>query len=321
MTSQITQMMQNTIKETINQLDKNGGLKISVEEALALFEVEVPKNVGKGVKAAPTKDCKPKMTTFLLKHILNDPIVCEVFLRSLPKNRILQEVIEYAHSVCPGLKEFVEDNKHGFNSSKKQDKGNLGKIVEFYLFGQLPNCDPNPDLAWGADIKATHFKTNKHGHFNAKERLTITNCGKTADYTTFSSIQEATDLKSCKFYPKIQNGVLFVFAHTAGKYDEMEVNLQKRLLAVSTYNTDELPDEFQAQLQTDFQDIQQKITDQEVSQKGQKYLHIHPHGSKNSTTRAFGFTNKFLTKLVAYTNNLPCTHKGRSVYIEKQHFQ
>jgi|TARA_R110001599_G_scaffold187559_2_gene382017 hypothetical protein len=261
------------------------------------------------------------MTIFSLKAILNNATICKVFLQSLPKNKPLQEVIEYAHSVCPHLKAEVEAKKHIFNSSKKQDKGNLGKIVEFYLFGQLPNCDPNPDLAWGADIKATHFKTNKHGHFNAKERLTITNCGKTADYTTFSPIQEATDLKSCKFYPKIQNGVLFVFEHTAGKYNDPETNLQKRLLAVSTYNTDELPTEFQAQLQTDFQDIQQKITDQEVSQKGQKYLHIHPHGSKNSTTRAFGFTNKFLTTLVAYTNNLPLTIKGRSAYIEKQHFQ
>ena len=48
MTSQITQMMQNMIKETINQLEQNGGLKISVEEAFALFEMEAPKKVSKG---------------------------------------------------------------------------------------------------------------------------------------------------------------------------------------------------------------------------------------------------------------------------------
>ena len=48
MTSQITQMMQNMIKETINELEQNGGLKISVEEAFALFEMEAPKKVSKG---------------------------------------------------------------------------------------------------------------------------------------------------------------------------------------------------------------------------------------------------------------------------------
>ena len=48
MTSQITQMMQNMIKETINELEENGGLKISVEEAFALFEMEAPKKVSKG---------------------------------------------------------------------------------------------------------------------------------------------------------------------------------------------------------------------------------------------------------------------------------
>ena len=32
----------------------------------------------------------------------------------------------------------------------------------------------------------------------------------------------------------------------------------------------------------------------------QCFLHIHPHGNRNSGTRAFGFTNKFITTMVAY---------------------
>jgi hypothetical protein len=43
-----TQMMQNMIKETINQLENNGALKISTEEAFAIFEMEMPKRTGKG---------------------------------------------------------------------------------------------------------------------------------------------------------------------------------------------------------------------------------------------------------------------------------
>ena len=259
---------------------------------------------------------------FSLKDIWNDAVTCKDYLDHLPKNKKLQNIIEYAHSVCPHLKAEVEAKQHIFNSAKSRDKGNLGKIVEFQFFGQLPNCDPNPDLAWGADIKATHFKSNKQGHFNAKERLTITNCGKTADYSTFAAVSSADTLKSCKFYPKIQIGVLFVFEHQSsdGKYTAPTTNMQKRLLTVCAYNTDELPTAFQTQMQSDFQDIQNKIATQTVSQKGQKYLHIHPHGSKASSTRAFGFTNKFLTRLVAHANNLPLTEKGRSLFIEKQHF-
>jgi len=262
------------------------------------------------------------MTIFSLEAIRNNATVSRLFLQSLPKNKPLQEVIEHAHSICPHLKAEVEAKKHIFNSVKSRDKGNLGKIVEFFIFGQLPNSDPNPDLAWGADIKATHFKANKNGHFNAKERLTITNCGKTEDYTTFEAVSSAETLKSCKFYPKIQNGVLFVFEHQSseGKYNTPETNMQKRLLTVCAYNTDELPEEFQTQMQIDFADIQNKISTETVSQKGQKYLHICPHGSKSSSTRAFAFTNKFLTRLVAHTNNLPLTEKGRSLYIEKHHF-
>lgn len=257
---------------------------------------------------------------FSLEDIRHNESICKKYLQSLPTNIPLQGVINYAHSACPQLSVEVESKKHLFNAFKRQDKGNIGKIVEFYLFGQLPNCTSKPDLPWGSDIKTTHFKKNKNGHLNAKYRLTITNCGKTGDYATFSPIQEAVDLKSSKYYPKIKNGVIFIFEHTSGKYHDVNTNLQKHLLAVSMYNTEELPTDFQEQLQLDFQDIQQKITDKAVSQTGQKYLHIHTHGSKNSSTRALGFTNKFLTKLVAYTNKLPVTTKGRSVYIEKQHF-
>ena len=163
------------------------------------------------------------MTIFTLEAIRNTASVCRLFLESLPKNKPLQEVIEYAHSICPHAE---------VSHIQRSREGKLGKS-EFFIFGQLPN-NPNPDLPWGADIKATHFKANKDGHFNAKERLTITNCGKTEDYTTFEAVSSAETLKSCKFYPKIQNGVLFVFEHQSseGKYNTPETNLQINCLYI-----------------------------------------------------------------------------------------
>ena len=128
---------------------------------------------------------------FSLSDIQNDKSTCLSYTKHLTLRRPLNEVIIEAHTLCPELREFVSTNLHKFNSTKKRDKGNLGKVVEFYLFGQLPNSDSNPDLGWGADIKATHLRVLKSGHYNAKERLTITNCGKTEDYSTFEDVSSA----------------------------------------------------------------------------------------------------------------------------------
>ena len=51
MATKCQQMMQNMIQETINQLEQNGALKISTEEAFALFEMEAPKKVSKRGRA------------------------------------------------------------------------------------------------------------------------------------------------------------------------------------------------------------------------------------------------------------------------------
>ena len=257
---------------------------------------------------------------FTLNGIQTVEAISKKFISSLPSGKPLSEVISVAHTLCPELKTSVQANESTFRSRKSRDKGSVGKIVEFYLFGQLPNCDPNPDLAWGADIKATHFKANKQGHFNAKERVTITNCGSTGKPETLLSVANATSLESCKYYPKIQKGVMFVFEHTGGKYPDIETNLGKRMLCVFPYDVSALDQTITDQLNTDFRDIQEKIRAGAVSQKGQKFLHIHPHGSKNSTTRAFGFTNRFVTQLASIQTGRPLTVKGRSIFIENQHF-
>lgn len=259
--------------------------------------------------------------SFSLKAIQQTESACINFLSKLPLGRTLKEVITVAHELSPELKSYVETNEKTFKSKKSRDKGQVGKIVEFYIFGQLPNCDPNPDLGWGADIKATHFKMNKAGHYNAKERVTITNCGSTGKPETLLPVANAVSLETCKYYHKIQKGVMFVFKHTSGKYLDIETNLSKTLLCAFPYDISELNSEIREQLNVDFRDIQQKIKAGEVSQRGQKFLHIHPHGSKNSTTRAFGFTNKFVTELVSIKTGKPLTTKGRSLYIESQHFK
>ena len=95
-------------------------------------------------------------------------------------------LFEYARKNCVGLP-TEQEVRTKFDTTKGQkDKGLFGKVVEYGLFGQKPNSDAAPDLLCGLDIKSCVFKKLKKGGKNAKERQTLTNCGNTKDYSTFS---------------------------------------------------------------------------------------------------------------------------------------
>ena len=256
---------------------------------------------------------------YSLSEIQENQEICSQFLNELPRNKKFLEIIEVAHTLCPDLKQFCEENIERFKQLKARDKGSMGKMAEFYIFGQLPNSDPTPDLNWGADIKATHFKITRDG-YNAKERLTITNCGDTSDYSTFEKLMDTDSLHENHYYSKLRKGILLVFEHQGGTYNTVEENLQKKLLSMFTYDLDDMPDDVTAQFNEDFADIQEKVKTRTVSQKGQKFIHIAPHGSKGSSTRALCFKNKFVTKLLTIRTGIPLTIKGASWFIEKKHF-
>jgi hypothetical protein len=216
-----------------------------------------------------------------------------------------QVQINHAHELCPELKSFCEANQQKLVGT---DKGSVGKLVEFFLFGRLPNNDRAPDLTLG-DIKATHIK--KVGSFyNAKERLTLTNVGSTTHPTTLQHIVEST-LQENKCYPKVRNGVLAVFERNKTR-PTMEEIFEEKLVALFHYDLESLPAETRTVVEEDYGRIATCVRDNAVSQKGQQYLHIHPHGSKGSKTRAFGFTNKFVTTLICHYTSRPLIKKGRS---------
>jgi hypothetical protein len=237
-------------------------------------------------------------------------------LKQSHSNVTLRLLMDEVHNICPELKEFCQENEEKFKVTSVKDKGVVGKIVEFYLFGNLPNCNSCSDTPYG-DIKATHFKSCCGGS-NAKERLTITNFGDPNKEDNISLISDKNSIKETKFYKKMQTGIIFAFQHDKTKYDTIESIYNKKLLAVILYNLDDIFEkhtDVANTFQEDFDKIKKCIVEKAVTQKGQKYLHIHPHGSKNSKTRAFGFTNKFLTKLVSIQLNLTVNKKGKSEYI------
>ena len=202
----------------------------------------------------------------------------------------LEMLIAYA---SPEVKEYCKVNADKFRELKIADKGGIGKKVEFYLF-RLPNNENKPDTDWG-DIKTTHIKKCRDGYC-AKERLTLTNCGNTAKPETLQHLVE-TELTSNKLYPKIRTGILLVLYGEEIRY-------------ILRYDIEDIDMET---ILEDYLKIQNCVQTNNVSQAGQKYLHIHPHGSKHSKTRALGFTNKFVTTLIGYYCNLTLRKVGRSL--------
>jgi hypothetical protein len=180
----------------------------------------------------------------------------------------------------------LETNQLNLSSN---DKGKLGKLVELNFFGQKPNCCPNPDLECGFDIKVTKFK-QKDNIYSAKERLTITNIGDKKKISSFDNIINSNTICETKYFNKIKKIILFVFEYNKNV-------LECIFLGVVIFDYDKLNEIDKSQISNDFEDIKNKIRNNQISQKGQKYLHIHSHGSKNSQTKALGFKNNFVTKL------------------------
>lgn len=235
-------------------------------------------------------------------------------------NITLLSLINIVHYMCWELKEYCESNKDKFNITSVKDKGLIGKIVEFYLFGNLPNNYSCPDTPYG-DIKTTHFKccNNLIKAFNAKERLTITNFGDPNKEENIALIADKNSIQETKFYEKIRSGIILVLQHDNEVYSIIESVYNKKIIAILHYDMNNVFEKYTDVaniFQEDFNKIKKCIIEKQVTQSGQKYLHIHKHGCKNAVTRAFGFTNKFLTKLVSIYLDIPISSKGRSEYIE-----
>ena len=254
---------------------------------------------------------------FTLNFIKNDPKYINILnthIKLYDGNCTLGNLINYVRNSCPELKDLYISNKDKFKSKCTCDKGIFGKLVEFELFGNLPNSNSAPDLSY-ADIKVTKFKEMKKSRYNAKERLTLTNIGDPNNDDIIKLFNETKNIYELKHYSKIKRGIIIVMEHDEHKYETFEQCYNKKILSALLYDLDELPEEDKLILNDDYNKIRDCIINKCVSQRGQKYLHVHPHGSKNSITRAFGFTPKFLTKIVAFYLKIPLQTTKNSNYL------
>jgi len=264
------------------------------------------------------------MEQITLAYIKNNTEYINILNSIIVKNNncSLKTLINTIHEMSPELKEFCEINKSKFIIKSTKDKGLLGKMVEYYLFGNLPNSSSDADMIYG-DIKTTNFKNLKlHGPniYNAKERLTITNIGNPHNNKNIAhDFENINKLEDTKYYNKINKAVILIFKHETNIYKIIEDYYNKVIIGIVYYNLDKIfndYDDIKKTCDDDFQKIKKCILSKKISQKGQQYIHLHKHGSKNSETRAFGFTNKFLTRISSIYLNKTLVIKGKQTYIE-----
>jgi hypothetical protein len=243
---------------------------------------------------------------FNISDVVSDEKALTNYIKHLNefiKNKTLFELIEYARTICYGLPS-EEQLKNHFNSDKnKKDKGLVGKAIEYALFGQIPNNKSNPDIVkLGYDIKTCAFKTLKNNGKNAKERQTLTNCGNTNNYDSFKNICDNEKFSECQYYEKSKKFILFVRNDDKIMLKTFDQLLNQKMLVILCFDIEKLPSDMIETINIDYESIRRCIIEKKVSQKGQKYLHIHTHGmGHGSGNRALGFTSSFITQLVALT--------------------
>jgi len=256
------------------------------------------KNKGKTCGKRNCKFHKPVPAEFTIDKIQNDEKVSESYIKKLSEKLpcSFKDLIDNAYDLIPELRDFCESRK---NQLSIRDKGSLGKMAEFHIFGILPNNNSAPDIRLG-DIKTTHVKRVSEEYLNAKERLTITNVGSTSNYDT------------------IRRGILIVLLHEKGeKWMDADNILNRKVISFFNYDITQKED-WLKELKSDYEKIRGRVITRTVSQKGQNFLHIHPHGCKKSSTRAFGFTNKFLTRMICDYTNRSLITKGKSLYFKEK---
>ena len=292
------------------------------EEAMGMIEIDI-KTVG-GVHskdmAADNSDTNGDNLILYVNNLNN--------ILNTKSPLTLRELIITANdkgfkNLWKGLK-TVEEVDLVFRNNKTYDKGLCGKLLEYALFGNLPNSSPEPDLNDNGDIKTNKWgKLKKQNSYRATERIKIGSVGNTDDYTSFNHIQDCDNITELRKYEKMKRGIIPIFDRQKNKCSTLDDAMSLRLLYVAMYNLDDL--DYHDILNNDLRNIQDKIRTRNASQKGQQFLHLHTQGQGRGKNggRALGYTPRFVTTLIAESiardkntniESVLCK-SGRSLYI------
>ena len=208
------------------------------------------------------------------------------------QSRTLLKVIEIANNYCDGLP-TLDQIYNEFGESNPRDKGLLGKITEYALFGNSPNNKSKKDTNH-SEIKTTCLSYLKRfKSFKGKERLVLGNINNKKDNIKINELLNET---SC--YEKIQNITLFCFEYDEKNKKEMSYEdcLNIKFLCVIRIDVNK----YLHPIQIEYENNRNMINNNNITQKGQKKLHLCSHGNKgDKKTKAFAFTNNFVTEIIA----------------------
>lgn len=110
---------------------------------------------------------------YLVEYDYSNPLSIEKYSQQLI-GKTFREIIELDDKQMLG-ETSTESNYNSDDSENKQNKGNLGQIIEERFFHYECNSESRPDFPEaGVELKVTPYKINKNGTLSAKERLILT---------------------------------------------------------------------------------------------------------------------------------------------------
>lgn len=180
-----------------------------------------------------------------------------------------------------------------------KNKGEIGQLIEKYLFGIENNNDSEPDfMPAGIELKVTPYKKIRGGKLSTKERLVLNIIDFMNEYKN--------DFKSSHFWLKNNKIQLLWYLWEESKEKKDFVITHQKMLELET-------NEDLKQIEADWNFIIQKIKDgkaHEISEADTMYLGACTKGSKSSPKRkqpfsselarqrAFCFKTSYMTELV-----------------------
>ena len=180
-----------------------------------------------------------------------------------------------------------------------RNKGGLGQLIEYYLFGMENNSESEPDfIDAGIELKVTPYKRIQNNLLSAKERLVLN----IIDYNT----EFANEFKSSHFWYKNNKIQIlwYLWTEDGNKFTYKFTNHKLLDLAIS---------EDLKQIESDWKDIIKKIKEgkaHEISEADTMYLgactkganansvRTQPFSDIKAKQRAFCFKTSYMTQLV-----------------------
>ncbi len=211
-----------------------------------------------------------------------------------------QEIQKISKStIGKSVNDILNEEVITIEDTNKSNKGNLGQLIEQFLFGIKTNNDSEPDfMPAGVELKVTPYRRIKGGKLSAKERLVLN----IIDYMN----EYKNEFKLSHFWFKNNTIQLLWYLWEPNK-DCKDLKITHELL-LELENSEDLK-----QIEEDWNYIIKKIKDgkaHEISEADTMYLGACPKGANASSLRkqpfneipamqrAFCFKNSYMTQLV-----------------------